>query len=373
MKKVLTSIVASFVLLFGLFTSQASAKVIANKEGEVNIPKEEVVNDDLFIGAQSVAVEGTVNGDVFIGAQNAEIGGIVNGNLHIGAQTIKLNGTVKGNVYAGSQNLTVSGAEIGGSIITGGQNIIVDSTSVIGGSVIAGASSVNVNSQIERNFITGTGILVIGDKAQIGKDLYYASGADVEQTSISDKATVGGEIHKRDINQGQEKTEQFRENANSVFMGAKKVGTFLSFLGALVVGIITLKLFKPFIVNATATVKKSFWKSLGIGFLITVGFIPGIIVLLLTVVGIPLIGIAILLLILYSYIAKIIVANVFGEFLKEKLKLKTSEIWTFVLGMLVFYIIKTIPVVGGLVGTAVVWAGLGSIVTNIFKKAKENK
>ena len=370
MKKILASMLASFVLLFVLFVPQASAKIITSEGGEVSIAKGEVVNDDLFVGAQSVAIDGTVNGDVFIGAQTVKISGVINGNLHVGAQTISINGDVKGNVYIGGQSLSITSSNITGSIISGLQNLNIDNETLVGGSIITGGASVNVNTQIKRNLIVGAGILTIGDSTKIGKDLYYATGSEAGQTSISEKAVIGGEIHKADTAPAQAKVEKAQEDASMVFAKAKVAGGIFSFIGALVIGLLALKLFGPFIANASATIKTSFWKSLGVGFLIMIGFFPAVIVLLLTVLGIPLIGIVILLLILYGYMAKIVFADAVGSLLKEKTKLKTGKYITFTLGLILVYLIKLIPVVGVIFGAIVFWVGLGAITINIFKKEK---
>lgn len=368
MKKVFASIITSFVLLFLVLVPQASAKVLTSENGDVNISKTEIINDDLFIGAQGANIEGVINGDLFIGAQTVKINGTVNGNLHIGAQTINLSGTVKGNVYAGTQNFNISSAKIGGSVITGGQNITIDSDSMVGGSIITGASSVNINTTIKRNLMVGAGFLTIGEKTIVGKDLYYASGSETGQTNISDKAIISGEIHKANTATAQNQIKKAEQSAPKMFAKTHAVGNIFSFLGALIIGLITIKTFNPFITKATETIKESFWKSMGIGFLVMIGILPGIVILLLTVVGIPLIGIVILLLMLYGYMAKIIFANALGIYLKEKTKLKTGNLMTFTIGLILIYLIKIIPVIGGIFGMLVFWVGLGSIVVGIFKK-----
>jgi len=67
MKKVFSTLLI-FSLFCFIFADKALAKVIVQEKGTVNIAKEEVLDDDLFIGADTVNIEGTVNGDVFIGA-----------------------------------------------------------------------------------------------------------------------------------------------------------------------------------------------------------------------------------------------------------------------------------------------------------------
>lgn len=368
MKKLLLGL-SVFITAFFIFSANPiSAKVITSEKGDVNIAKSEVVNDDLFVAAQGVTIEGTINGDVFVGAQSVKIGGIINGNLHIGSQTVNLSGTVKGNAYIGAQTLTVTSSKIGGSLITGLQSLSVDNGTIIGGSVITGAANANINSQVKRNVMVGAGILTIGDSTRISKDLYYATGTENGQTSISEKAIILGETHKAETNVSQKEIKSAQENASKLFAGAKVVSSVVSYFGSLLIGLLALKLFGTFMTGATKKITDSLWKSLGIGFLIVIGMVPGLIVMLLTVIGIPVAGLSILLLILYSCLAKIVVGNAVGSLIAAKFNWKMSTFWSFAMGLLVVYLLKMIPVAGCFVSMAVSWIGLGAIALHIFSK-----
>jgi hypothetical protein len=60
------------------------------------IAADEVINDDLFISADKVTIEGTVNGDLFINSMNCVFNGVVNGNLIVNSGEMLLNGEVNG-------------------------------------------------------------------------------------------------------------------------------------------------------------------------------------------------------------------------------------------------------------------------------------
>jgi carbonic anhydrase/acetyltransferase-like protein (isoleucine patch superfamily) len=368
MKKLVSALSIFIVSFFVLSVSPISAKVMSSQEGDIAVAKGEIINDDLFVAAQGVTIDGTVNGDVFIGAQSVKIGGIINGNLHIGAQTVNLSGTVKGNSYIGAQTLTVTSGKIGGSIITGLQSLSIDNATTIGGSVITGAANANINSQIKRNVMVGAGILTIGDNAKIGKDLYYASGAESGQTSISEKAVISGTIHKAEATVPQKEMETAKKDATKFLAGAKVVSTILSYLGALLVGLLAFKLFGPFMEGSIKKISGSLWKSLGIGFLIMIATVPALIIMLMTVIGIPVAGLTLLLLILYSCLAKIVVGSAMGNLITAKFNWKVNTFWSFAFGLLIIYLLKLIPVAGIFVSMAVSWIGLGAITLHIFSK-----
>lgn len=371
MHKILTSLLL-FIFAFFIFSiTNVSAKVIANDKGSVNIAKTEVINDDLFIGAQTAEIDGTVNGDVFIGAQTVKITGIINGSLHVGANILVLDGTVKGNVYAGAQNVLVSGSTIGGSLLIGAATVNIDKDSSVGGSILAGAGTLSVDSQVKRSVYAGTGSLIIGSDAKIGKDLYYASGKDQGQTNISSDAKVAGSIYKSEVKTAQSSVnvKAVKKQIPTVFGKIKVFAAIISFIGALVVGLLYLKLFEKHLIQTASLVSKSFWKTLGIGFLVTIAFIPGFIILLITVIGIPLAGLAFLILLIYSYLAKIVVGMAFGNWISQKLNWKMSAYGAFAFGLLIIYFLKMIPMVGFAAWLVVIWTGLGALTLRMFSRS----
>lgn len=368
MRRILASVLVFVFAFFAFSAVKVSAKAITDEKGTVNIGKTEVVNDDLFIGAQTVEIAGTVNGDVFIGAQTVKITGIINGNLHIGANTIDLGGIVKGNVYGGSQSILVNASTIGGSLLVGGATVNIDKGSSIGGSILAGAGTISVDSKVKRSVYLGAGSITVGDNARIGKDLYYSAGDTPTEANISPKAKIAGQIYKSEVD-----TAKADINVNKLFPKAIRMGSvfaaFGSCLGALIVGLLYFKLFAKHSIETAGIVSKSFWKSLGVGFLVTIAFVPGLIILLVTVIGIPLAGLTFLMLLLYGYLAKIVVGSALGAWISKRFNWKISTFWTFALGLFVICLIRPIPFVGPLCGAVVLWTGLGALTLRMFSKS----
>lgn len=366
MRKVLVYFLVSVFTFLFVSASSVSAKVMANDNGPVVVAKTEVVNDDLFVGAQSVLIDGVVNGDVFIGASTVKINGTINGNLHVGASVFDLSGTVKGNVYAGAQNLTVANASISGSLITGGATVVVDKDTTIGGSIITGAGSLNISSQVKRSIYAGAGNLTLGDTTKVGKDLYYASDS---VANISGSAKILGSTYKAEQSDKAKKdAEAFKNDFPKFIKGFNFAGTMVSLIGALIVGFIYIKLFGGHAVSASDLVTNSFWKSLGVGLTVSIVFIPAVIILLITVIGIPLAGVSVLVFLLYSALAKVVAGLAFGGWAKNALKRKMSINMTFALGLLLIYLLKMVPMIGLITGLAVFWSGLGALTLKTFSK-----
>ena len=370
MRKFISSILIFILAFFTISVVKVSAKILSNDKGTVTVANNEIVNDDLFIKAQTAEVYGTVNGDVYIGAQNVTIQGTINGNLHIGAQIVNLDGNYKGNVYIGAQNVSVTGANINGSLLVGSQDLTLDSKTQIGGSILAGGENVNIDSQIKRNVFVGAGILSIGSNTVIGKDLYYATRKNMGRVNISPNAKIAGSTHKSESGPAQSEIQTVRSRGIAFLRAFKVVGSVISYLGALIIGFAYFKFFEKHFTKTAALITSSFWKSLGIGFLITISFIPGMILLLMTVVGIPIAGLAILLLLLFVYFSKIVVGLSFGNWCVKRFNWKMKTFSTFAIGLLVYYLVRFIPFIGGLAGLIVLWVGLGALVLSSFSTSK---
>lgn len=369
MKKIFLS---SFIFLISFFIfglTRVSAKVLSSQTGTVDIPKTEVINDDLFIGAQSTSIEGTINGDVFIGAQTVRISGIINGNLHVGAQMITISGSVKGNVYAGAQDISLTAANIGGSILLGSQNLNIDKNTTVAGSVFSAAGVARIDSLVGRNVYVASGSLNIGADAKITKGLYYANSQN-QQVNIDKNAKILGGIYRTEIQRPKVETKNIQKEAPTMFAFARMVAGAIAFISTLIVGLIYMQICKKHHNGTVEYIKNSFWKSLGAGFLITIGYIPAAIIVLMTVVGIPVVGLSFLILLIFIYISQIVVGSVVGNWVTAKLNWKMHSYWAFALGLLIIYLLECVPFVGFFTGLVVLWTGLGSLTIRLFSKTE---
>lgn len=370
MKKLITSLLVFLLPFFALSVTQVSAaKLESSPSGTFTVAKGQVVNDDLFVKAQTAEIDGVVNGDVFVAAATVRIAGTINGSVHIGGQNVDIEGTVKNNVYIGGQNITITGANIGGSLLVGGQSLTIDKTSQVGGSVLVGAENARIDAQVKRNVFAGTGILSIGDNAVIGRDLYYAAGQN--QANVSGSAKIAGVVHKAEANVPQKLEPQaIQKEVPKLFGAVATAVSFGAFLASLIVAFIYYKLFQKHFTDTSALVSNSFWKSLGIGFLVTIALIPGIIILLITIVGIPIAGLSFLIFLIYTYMSKIIVGAVVGNWISKRVNWKMSTYGACAFGLATIFVARSIPFIGGLVGFVVFLTGLGALTIQTFAKAK---
>ena len=92
-KTILRGIFVLALSVAGVFGAVSSAQAVEIIEDGV-IPGGEVIDDDVFIGADNVVINGQVNGDVFAFGSTVTLNGVVNGSMFVGAQNVRVNGSV---------------------------------------------------------------------------------------------------------------------------------------------------------------------------------------------------------------------------------------------------------------------------------------
>jgi cytoskeletal protein CcmA (bactofilin family) len=372
-------LVFCFAFLF-LSVPPVPAKVISLERGIATVSRGEVINDDLFIAAETVEIYGTVNGDVYAGAGTVRIDGIINGSVHAGGGMVYLGGKVSQSAYIGAGNVSLNSAVIGDSLLVGAGTVNIDTKSSIGGSLLAGTGTISVYSPVKRNvFIgggnvdidsavggevrVGAGNISLGPDTRIAKDLYYAMGDNTAQLNISGSATVGGTINQVENKFAAKKDLELAKSALPKALATfRLVANIISLAGALIIGFLCLKLFnKPFSGSASRVIN-SFFASLGVGFLICVVALPALVILALTGVGAPLAGLLFLILLINIYLAKIVAGLAVGNWLAAKFSWKNASVYAvFAAGLVAVYLFKMIPFFGFFVSLVVLWTGLGAL------------
>ena len=379
MKKFIFGFFSIFLALF-VFVPNSYAKVIVQEKGVVTISSDEIVNDDLFIGAESVEIYGTVNGDVYIGAGRVEIDGIINGDLFVGAATITITGKIEDDAYISGGNVIIQRASIGDSLLAGAGSLDIDKDTSIGGSLLVGSGVVDNKADVGRNFFVGAGSaslnssvggevrigagsINIGDNTEVAGDFYYTIGEDGNADLVlPNDAIVSGTIKKIEPTISRlaeiEKTKTgFFKNTRAFQAGI----SLISFLGAILVGFLAIKKCQKTINLVTGQITKSLLSSLGIGFLVLVLTVPLALIIMLTGIGASLAMIALSLFGIGVYLAKLVTSLALGTWLSKQFGWeKMTTYANFVVGLLLFFILKNIHLVGGFTTLLFTSIGLGA-------------
>lgn len=360
MKKIILMSILSLVLVF---PSSASAKVVIEEQGAYTLPAGETLDDDLFVGSQSVTILGNVNGSIFAGAG-----------------TISISGKVGGDIIAGTGDLTLTKAQVTGNVIVGAGKVMIDDASKIGGSLIAGSGTLHNLAPVGRNVMVGAGTayisstigkelrfggrdLELGPKTKIAGNLTYALDQETGMLKQDPSATIAGSVSRytppesarRDMDKAREDFGKFGRVAHTGWL-------MVSFIGSLLLGFLLLKLFPKTGLGVSGQISKSLIPSVGVGFLVVVLSVPVLFVLALTVIGLPLVGLLIPLLFIELHLAKLISSYALGRFMARQFNWGNMGVYAvFTLGLIIFYLLRAVPGIGWITSVLFTWTGLGAI------------
>lgn len=406
--------VIGLLTLFTLIMA-APAKAFDGRGGDtIVIPADQVVDDDLYVGAADFTLNGTVKGDVFAAGRNITINGIIEGDLVAAGQSIIVNGDVKDDVRIAAAAMTLGeNAKIGDDVIAVGYSLetktgsTVDGTMVFAGGQLLHAGSLGGDMKMAggglelRGSVAGdvsaevgskedmppfsplafipdapavpsvSGGLTVGDNAKIGGNLKYTAQADIPLPS----GVVGGQIERQ-----APPVELDEETKRAAALGSGR--WFLMHLRSLVtlilVGLLMAWRIPGFIKQGAATIQSQLWPSLGWGVVTIFAFFFAVLVLIAATVLLAVlfrfsglgdltgtivwVGVLAVLAIFVAfslavaYISKIFVAYLGGRLLLARYKpeLAESKIWPLVIGLVIFVILAAIPWLCGLVSLVVV-------------------
>ena len=140
-------IILTFTLLM-VFSAAPVLAFDARSGNMVTVPGGEVINDDLYVGANTVIIDGTINGDLWAAGNAITINGIVNGSVMAAGRTVNINGDVGHAVRAAGETIIING-DVSGDVIVGCSQVNIASTAKIGGDLLFGAGIARIDGLIE--------------------------------------------------------------------------------------------------------------------------------------------------------------------------------------------------------------------------------
>jgi cytoskeletal protein CcmA (bactofilin family) len=415
------------VLLVGL-VAVSTAHAMETRSGDrVEIGADEVVEDDLYVTANEVVVDGTIRGDLIAFGSTISVGGTVEGDLIAAGQSVEVGGQVDDDVrIAGQALLLDEGARVDDDLLAASLSLENDPDSVVGGTLmyagyqallqgtvtedvnavvngleLGGEVGGNVDAEVDgedggppagvfapqADIPTVEAGLTLTDSATVGGNLTYESSTEAQ---IDPQARIEGEVTRseRPADEEEEETYTF---ADAVFDNLR------SFVALLLVGLLLIWVAPNWVRRRAGTVLDRPLASLGWGVLSLVAFvILGLIILFVTLVLAIIFGLlslgglvapivvlgllaeVILVLVFWistNYLAQIIVSFLAGVLLVEAVRpgRGSGRVLPLVVGLILYVILRAIPVLGPIVGLAVVLLGLGTLFHWIWTKLRSGR
>jgi len=159
------------LLTLMLLTFSTPVYAFDGREGErVVIAEDEVIEDDLYVGANEFVLDGTVKGDVIVGGNIITINGTVEGDLWAAGQVVIINGVVTDDARIAGAGLQLgNNAQVGGDLLAAGASLETKAGSAVGGDLLVGAGQALLAGDVGRDVLAGAGALEL--RGNFGRDV----------------------------------------------------------------------------------------------------------------------------------------------------------------------------------------------------------
>ena len=311
------------------------------------VKNDETVQSSVYAAGSTVDIAGTVEGDVFCAGQNVTVSGTVDGDVICAGQNVTISGTVKGDVRAAGQTLTLSGS-VGGSATLAGQTVTLSSGNTISRDVTLAGAEIIMSGQIGRDVMVGSGDITI--EGSIGRNMT----AQTEKLRLSSAAKVGGNLEYTspstavidskaqvlgNVSHSLPPAETQRRS-NAVGMGLTAV--VIMTVALLAVSLTLILLIPQFIDRTAQQALREPLKTVGVGIVFLIFAPVVVLVLMLSIIGIPLALLALL-----GWATVLMLSGPFYAYTLGKAvwRQQTSAILIMIVGSLLVLLSYMIPIV----------------------------
>jgi cytoskeletal protein CcmA (bactofilin family) len=356
------------ILVITLLTATPALAADLRSGDTVIIASGDVIDDDLYIAANHITINGVVNGDVLSVGNKITVSGTINGNIVAIGMDIDIGGVVTGSVRVGGDSATITG-DIGGDLVAAVSKMALKDSSV-GRDLVFAVDKITIDALIKEEIqgwgnrvsisdIVGGDVeigvesLIITSSADIGGDLIYYSD---DEATIESGARIGGTTTHEPA--------KFKKPDFPIFHDFWIWGAVIGFFMALIPGIAVILIAPRRSRAVAAAIKVKPLLSLGWGTLILIGTPIAIVILCITVIGIPLGIIAAILYGLAIFLSQIAFGVFIGYWIIGTFRNVESRgmlILAFLLGYVILTLVKLIPFFGTFVTVVTIIFGLGAM------------
>lgn len=354
MKKIILA--TFFVLLFITPLNVSAQTNPTSKQRIVTVEKDKTIAQDYFNAGDKVVIDGTINGDAYIAGGQVDVNGAIKGDLLVVGGEVNVRGEVMQNIRAVGGTILIEGT-VGRNVSIVGGSLTLGKNAKINGNAALAGGDVSLGSDVAGSVIGAIGNLQVFRDTQVKGNLTYWSDSEAQ---IANEASISGVVSYNQTNI-QDRFNNSQQRAQKAVNGFGVFMKLISFVSVLVVGILLTRFMPVFSSKTAELVGTRFWKTMSSGFIIIVAMPVLIVLLLLTLIGIPFAFFASIVYIGLIYFSKFFVAMALGKHLSQVWKSNLSVSWQFVVGIAIFYLLGMIPVIGFFVKLVFLFAGVGAL------------
>lgn len=354
---------------------------------EFVLPGEVTVNDDLYVGAANAVINGQVNGDLLIGGGSVTISNRVANDLFVAGGNITVNGEVGDDLRVAGGSIAIL-KNVGDDVVAAGGTIHITKDATINGDLFVAGGVVIIDGQVNgivhvtggQVSINGTtkgpvevktdDSLKIGAGANIMEQIKYSGPREAE---VAEGAMVAKGIEFTKVDRPVRSHEGGEKEFRDKLVGFLSMAFLIQVLMFMIAALVAVLFVKKFSVKLMNAAMKDAGGNMLRGFAFVVVTPIALIILAITVLGIPIAAVVGLSYALMIALAKIFAGVLLGMWIfslgskgKAELDWKVA-----VVGVLAMEVLILIPFVGWLVAFLIFCTTLGAIYSLAAQRIKE--
>jgi cytoskeletal protein CcmA (bactofilin family) len=330
-----------------------------------SVTLDEYVPGNVYLAAGRVNLDDRVGGSAFVTGGEVDISGSVGRNLYAAGGDLRIEGEVEGTVRAAGGKVRVPrGARLRKDVTLAGGSVEVEGE--VGEDLGVFGESIVINGVIGGDLQLAGANIRIGPDTRVAGRLEYRSGG---KFVIDPQAQVAQGIEELDAND-HGWLRKFGRGTTRV------VGAMFSF-GVLLLGALLILGLPGFSREAAATIRREWWQSAGVGCLMLTGVPCAIVILMITLIGIPLALMMIFGYIVLLMLGYVIAALFVGDLALERLggeRIKSVgwRVLFLLLALIVLSVVRHVPLIGGLAVALLFVAGIGAFTMRSWREFRQD-
>lgn len=347
----------------GLIASASCSYAVEIMSGQsVNVGKDQKADDDILAAANDVTISPAVQGDVVAAGNTVAVSGSVKDSAMLAGNNVVLSGPVGNDSWLAGQVVVVS-SSVKDNAFLAGNSVGLPRDGSVGKDLLAAGATVNVMGKVGRHLRAAAGALTIA--GSVGGNVY----AQADKVTVLKGSVINGNLYYESANKAviepgakivgkTLQTIPAKEKAKPLFWGP--FYGLLCLIASIIFGAVMLLVFPVRSQGTSDTIRNSPWASIGIGLAALIGVPIVVVILMITIVGIPVALAATAVYLVLLYAAHILAALAIGQWILGRGGVRIPKpLGSMVLGLLILTVLGLVPVLGPLVRFIAMLAGLG--------------
>ena len=318
---------------------------------------------DIFASGSDVRVTDSDVEDLFAAGENVTLDTDVRETAHVAGRNVRVNRRIGESLYAAGYNVEVE-APVGEDVVAAGYRVEIGPEAAVARDVLAAGRTVVVRGPVAGNVSLRGRIVEIAGPISGSADIRarairFADGARIDGTltySSREPVTVPADVIAPD-----RVTANVAESSD---MGPWIAGAIIFSLVILALMALFAFLLRDRLAGTRAVIAARPWRDLLLGVIATSALFGSILVLAVSLIGIPLIPVVIVLMPFVILAGYLTTAHAIGAILIRRARLLPGSGWAafgaIVLGVLILSLISAIPVLGWVIAVLAVIIGVGA-------------